>query len=204
MSGNASSVIPLLSEWENYIQDHPAGDLPGFAHWILSRQQTAKPPVRNSPTSGQLPTTARTALLITRIYRILGVLSKPKIKSLGFTKDMEFGVLIHVAIMDHPNKKELCSELLIENSTGVEITKRLAKKGLITESPDPNDRRSARLGITEKGKKILIDGAEWFTNLHTSFFNVLDKEENEQLVNLLYRLNQYHTSQLNNNPDFLE
>jgi DNA-binding MarR family transcriptional regulator len=202
MSGIATSVIPLLSEWEKYMRDHPDGDVPGFAHWVLAQQ-----PPKTTPTQTpnlQIPTTAQAGMLIARLHRIMSMLSKPKIKSLGFTKDLEFAVLVHVAIMDQPNKKELGRELLIENSTGVEITRRLAKKGLIIEKPDPNDRRSARLSLTEKGKKILMDGADWFRVLHTSFFNALEPEEKEQLLGLLNRLNQYHTGKIIETVDFLQ
>jgi DNA-binding MarR family transcriptional regulator len=206
MSGLATSVIPLLSSWEKYITDHPGGDTRGFAHWILSQE----PAPLTQPAAIPLPNTSRTddnargALLIARLNGFFRIYSKPIIKDLGFAKDLEFGVLVHVAIMDKPNKKELCRQLLIENSTGVEITRRLGRKGFITEQPDPNDRRSALLSITEKGKKAIYQGYEKLAPFHTSFFDTLTTEEKRQLVTLLDRINQYHTSRINARPDFLE
>lgn len=217
MSGLASSVIPLLSSWENYLSTHPEGDIPGFARWVLSQQHTGpstpkpeqatrsagpSPSVQQStaapssliPPSAELDDNAQGALLITRLHGLLRLYSKPIIKELGFTKDLEFGVLVHVAIMNRPNKKELCRQLLIENSTGVEVTRRLAKRGLITEQPDPNDRRSARLSVTEKGKQIIYRGYEKLAPFHTSFLDALTAEEKRQLVTLLSRINQYHSS----------
>jgi DNA-binding MarR family transcriptional regulator len=217
MSGLATSVIPLLSEWEKYTQDHPGGDIPAFARWILAGEKSAAPaapapPATPAPTptpqnanlNANLNDVAQAAPLITRNHRILRLFSKPIIKDLGFTKDIEFEAVVHVAIMDRPNKKELCRELLIENSTGVEITKRLAKKGLIAESPDPEDRRSALLSITDKGKKILQQGNNRLSPVHTSFLDALGPEEKRQLVNLLSRINKYHSDQLNYRPDLLE
>jgi len=203
MSGIATSVIPLLSEWEKYIRDHPGGDIPGFAHWILANQPNQNPPPPSNADK-QLPPTSQASLFITRLFRIFSLLSKSRIKSFGLTNDLEFATLIHVAIMDQPNKKELCRELLIENSTGVEITRRLSKKGLLAEKPDPNDRRSARLSVTEKGKKMLMHGAELFRDLHTTFYDILSTEEQLQLANLLGRLNQYHTKRINENPDLMK
>jgi DNA-binding MarR family transcriptional regulator len=202
----ATSVIPLLSAWEKYTQEHPDGDVVGFAHWILAQQQQQPPqPAPTAQrTSLELDDTAQGALLIARNHRILRLFSKPVIKDLGFTKDVEFSTMVHVAIMDHPNKKELCRELLIENSTGVEITKRLARKGLIAETPDPDDRRSALLTVTEKGKKVLQQGYNKLAPVHTSFLDALIPQEKHLLVNLLSRINQYHTGQINNNPDLLE
>jgi DNA-binding MarR family transcriptional regulator len=204
MSGLAKSVIPLLSEWENYTHENPEGDIRGFATWILAQHVPLQPPPPTNINSTDLNDTSQGALLIARLHRILRVLSKPIIKNLGFTKDMEFAVLVHVAIMDKPNKKELCRELLIENSTGVEITKRLAKKGLIAETPDPGDRRSALLSITDKGKKILLQGYDRLAAVHTSFLDALGIDEKRQLVTLLTRINQHHSEQINNRPDFLE
>jgi DNA-binding MarR family transcriptional regulator len=156
------------------------------------------------PISAALDDTARGALLIARNHRILRLLSKPVIKDLGFTKDVEFSAVVHVAIMDHPNKKELCRELLIENSTGVEITRRLARKGLIAERPDPDDRRSALLSITDKGRKILEQGYYRLAPIHTSFLDALDKEEKGLLVRLLARINTFHSDRINSDPEILE
>src|SRR5579872_5982489 len=116
------SVIPLLSSWETYIKTFPKGDIKGFARWILVNRDTPAKPAP-TPAASNLDASARSALLIGRLHRLLVLLSKPAVKKMGFAKDMEFAVLVQVAIMDHPNKKEVCGELLIENSTGVEITK---------------------------------------------------------------------------------
>ena len=144
--------------------------------------------------------TAQSTLLITHLYRILGFHSKPVIKKLGFTKDMEFAVLVQVTLMGRPNKKELCRQLLIENSTGVEITKRLAKKGLLLEEADEKDRRSARLSLTEKGKTLLQKGYQQLGAIHRGFLNTLSPEEQKQLVALLTRLDNEHTRHIANLP----
>ena len=142
MGLSASSVIPLLSKWEEYLSTNPDGDITGFARWVL----TASPEPSAATTSSTIPEkvdlddTAKSLLLISRLHRILQFRSKPIAKELGFTKPMEFSMLVQVAIMNKPNKKQLCQEMLIEGSTGVEITKRLAARGFIKEQPDANDR----------------------------------------------------------------
>ena len=160
---NPQSIIPLVSSWEQYIAAEPGGNIQDFARWLLAEKPS--PPsdsitlARHSlATDRHLDAMAASALLITRLQRIMHHRSKPAIKELGFTKDMEFAVLVQVALMGRPNKKELCRQLLIENSTGVEITRRLAKKGYLLETVDENDRRSARLSITEKGEKVIKKG----------------------------------------------
>lgn len=200
MAGIAISVIPLLSQWEKYTAEHPDGDVPGFAQWVLAGQQPAPPTTLRSEPQDNTPG----PLLIARIHNILRLLSKPTIKSLGLTKDIEFTTLLHIALMQAPNKKELCRELLIENSTGVEITKRLAQKGMIAETPNPKDRRSALLSLTAKGKKLLQQGNEKLGPVYTAFLTALTPEEKRQFVFLLSRINQYHTEQITRQPDLLQ
>ena len=121
------SVIPLLSSWEMYIKTFPKGDIKGFARWVLVNSEvpdflsnrgirssswltgTSPAPAKPAPTpaAGNLDASARSALLIGRLHRMLTLLSKPAVKKMGFTKDMEFAVLVQVAIMNHPNKKEV-------------------------------------------------------------------------------------------------
>jgi DNA-binding MarR family transcriptional regulator len=142
--------------------------------------------------------TAQSMLLIARLHRILTFLSKPVLKKIGFPKEKEFAVLVQIALMNSPNKKEVCRELLIEGSTGVEITRRLAKRGLILEGTDENDRRSARLTLTEKGQKTLLQAYEELGMLHTGFLDLFSEEEKLQFVGLLTRLEVEHTRRIAN------
>jgi|GEM_PF-1314611 len=173
----------------------------------LPPEGAATPPAHPQPPNQapnqppqQLDVTQQSTLLIVRLTRILGFLSKPIMKRSGFTKDMEFAVLVQVKLMDHPNKKELCRELRIENSTGVEITRRLAKKGLLLEEADEKDRRSARLSLTEKGKTVLRQLYEQMSPLYSGFLDALSPEEKKQLVALLSRLNEAHSLHIANLP----
>jgi len=150
------------------------------------------------PTHPQLDVTQQSTLLITRLTRILSFLSKPTVKKLGFTKDMEFAVLVQVKLMDRPNKKELCKDLLIENSTGVEITRRLAKKGLLLEEADEKDRRSSRLSLTDKGKTVMRQLYEQLGAIHTGFLDALSPDEKKNLVSLLSWLDQDRTRHIAN------
>jgi len=216
MGLSASSIMPLLSKWEEYLNQSPDGDITGFAHWILTEAApTAKSPAATtgSPTSpaltqpattqptppetpSNLDSTAQSLLLISRLHRIVQFRSKPIVKYLGFTKPQEFSILVQTAIMNNPNKKQLCHEMLIEGSTGVEITRRLTAKGFLKERPDVNDRRSALLSLTEKGKQTLLQGYTKLSPIHSEFLSTLNEAEKRQLVSMLARLNEYHTRQL--------
>ncbi|MBS1664407.1 MAG: winged helix-turn-helix transcriptional regulator [Bacteroidetes bacterium] len=207
MGLSASSIIPLLSKWEEYLSTNPEGDINGFARWVLSNQPE---PTQADPTQAETHTpktemdaTAHAAILIGRIHRILQFQSKPVAKELGFTKPMEFAMLVQTAIMQNPNKKELCQEMLIEGSTGVEITKRLATQGFIRVNTDSKDRRAARLSLTEKGKETLALGYTKLGPIHAGFLDALEPEEKQKLVDILARLNEYHTRQMSHDTSSL-
>jgi len=221
--------MPLLSKWEEYLNQSPDGDITGFAHWVLTEaaatgkspapttgSPTSPTPTTESPTPptspattqptttqptppetpSNLDSTAQSLLLISRLHRIVQFRSKPIVKYLGFTKPQEFSILVQTAIMNNPNKKQLCHEMLIEGSTGVEITRRLTAKGFLKERPDVNDRRSALLSLTEKGKQTLLQGYTKLSPIHSEFLSTLNEAEKRQLVSMLARLNEYHTRQL--------
>ncbi|MBS1602118.1 MAG: winged helix DNA-binding protein [Bacteroidetes bacterium] len=222
--------MPLLSKWEEYLNQFPEGDITGFARWVLATSattpaespapghtspapgHTSTAPGHTSPASGHtsppieeqsapepatnLDSTAQSLLLISRLHRIVQFRSKPIVKYLGFTKPQEFSILVQTAIMNNPNKKQLCHELLIEGSTGVEITRRLTAKGFLKEKPDVNDRRSALLSLTEKGKQTLLQGYTKLSPIHSEFLSTLNETERRQLVSMLARLNEYHTRHL--------
>jgi DNA-binding MarR family transcriptional regulator len=211
------SLIPLISSWEQYILTHPAGDLRDFGRWLQAPVSQPPPaPQRSTPSPEPAPAEpdsfaparlslginidldpgALGTLLVARLHMITHFLSKPVIRKLGFTKDAEFSVLIQVHLMNRPNKKELCRQLLIQNSTGVEITRRLAKKGLLRETIDPNDRRSARLSLTEKGQRLLKEGYSGFKSIHKGFLTPLSPEQQLQFVTLLTNLHEYHSANL--------
>ena len=160
----ASSVIPLLSKWEEYLSANPDGDITGFAQWILA----AAPPSAPDPV-----TIIQAPFLITHLYRDLQQRSKPIAKQLGLTNSLELDMLVHIATLKDPNKKQVCQEMLIENSTGVEITKRLVAKEFIEEKADSKDRRAARLSLTVKGQRTVLQGYTQLAPIHSDILNTL-------------------------------
>jgi DNA-binding MarR family transcriptional regulator len=177
MGLSASSVIPLLSKWEEYLSTNPDGDITGFARWVLSAARespaSATPssdPATSGPDSAAL---IQAPFLITHLYRELQQRSKPIAKQLGLTNSLELDMLVHIATLKDPNKKQVCQEMLIESSTGVEIAKRLVAKGFLREQPDTKDRRAARLSLTVKGKETVFHGYKELAAVHSDLLSTL-------------------------------
>jgi DNA-binding MarR family transcriptional regulator len=78
-----------------------------------------------------------------------------------------------------PIRRKWLKKCLLENSTAVEISKRLVQRGLIKEVADPNDKRATRLVATDKG------GLE---KVHTNFLDCLNEKEKKELIRLLERV----------------
>ena len=190
---NPGSSIPVLSQWEKFVRTHPSGSVEDFARWILKNEKEP-PPVKavsghKRATGEEIDRAARAGLLINRLYKLLGFFNKPIIRNMGLVKEHEFAVFAQLAISEKPNKKELAKETLIEVSTTVEITKRLVKKGLIKEEVDKTDRRAARISLTEKGRKLLMHHAPFFTVHLKEFLKSISEDEQRKLIDLLEKLN---------------
>ena len=198
----SSSVIPIISLWEEFSQRHPRGDALEFARWVLKRKQEKisrtgkrkKATATRDEANNEMTEEGRVMLLIYRLHRFMEIRSKPAIKKIGFAKPHEFAMLAEVYLLQRPNKKEVANKMLIEISTAVEITKRLVQRGLIKEVSDPNDKRATRLMITEKGMKKLYESYDGLHNVHANFLDCLDESEKRELLRLLEELEKFQAS----------
>jgi DNA-binding MarR family transcriptional regulator len=73
-----------------------------------------------------------------------------------------------------------------------EIIKRLVKNGLFEESPDKDDKRSTRISVTKKGKKVFQDSMKDITIVSKIMCGKLDNEEKQNLLDSLKKLNTFH------------
>ncbi len=196
-----TSVIPLLDQWEKFIEENPQKDIYAFANWLLASKQDQ---IRESgpPESGKgVENAVQAAILITRLQRYLGMYVKPAIKALGFTREHEYNFLYQVSKMNNPNKNDLSKENMVEFSTGRDIIRRLILKNLVSEKVNPDDKRAARLHLTAKGRKILDKSFDMIAETFTDFLGDLSLKEQVQLITLLNKLNKYQA--LKNNREIL-
>ncbi len=185
-----SSVIPLLEKWELFAAENPREDIYAFAQWLLASRQEEQRDSQTLP--GQSTVNAsRVAILITRLQRYLGLYIKPTVKALGFTREHEYNFLYQVSKMSKPNKNDLSKENMVEYSTGRDIIKRLIAKKMIQEKPDPDDRRASLLALTPKGGKILEKSFEIIADSFMDFLGDLSNKEQQQLIALLTKVNNY-------------
>lgn len=97
-------------------------------------------------------------------------------------------------LMDYPSltKMQLIEKNAHEKQSGIEIIKRLVRNGLFVESPDKDDKRSTRISVTEKGKKVFEESMKDITVVSKIMCGKLDENEKEQLLLTLKKLNTFH------------
>lgn len=97
-------------------------------------------------------------------------------------------------LMDYSSltKMQLIEKNAHEKQSGIEIIKRLVRNGLIDESPDPDDKRSTRVSVTEKGKKVFLESMKDITVVSKIMCGKLNDQEKENLLESLKKLNTFH------------
>jgi DNA-binding MarR family transcriptional regulator len=55
---------------------------------------------------------------------------------------------------------DISDELNVTNAAASQMLESLVQQGFIQRSEDPNDRRSKQIVLTEKGRKILVEGVQ--------------------------------------------
>lgn len=103
----------------------------------------------------------------------------------------EFGVLIELRLDGPPYKMtptQLYSRLLVTSGGMTGRIDRLEKRGLLSRSPDPQDRRSILVELTENGLDLIEGAAHAHYRIMEHLTEGVTSEERECLASLLKKL----------------
>jgi DNA-binding MarR family transcriptional regulator len=67
----------------------------------------------------------------------------------------QFGLLAHLRVLDGISVGALAETLVMDPTTLTRNLRPLERKGLVAMAPDPDDRRSRSLRLTEQGREVL-------------------------------------------------
>lgn len=127
---------------------------------------------------------------------LLGRYSKQLIKkSLEKHQDLvneDFTYLFRMMDYESLTKMQLIEKNAHEKQSGIEIIKRLVRNGLLSESPDVNDKRSTRIAVTQKGRQVFAQAMNDITLVSKIMCGKLDDSEKETLLVTLKKLNVFH------------
>ena len=93
--------------------------------------------------------------------------------------------------------QDLADKILIPNSSLTYVLDILENKKYIERKRDPNDRRRQLLSLTDEGETIFSDVYDVHYEYMSDIFNVLSKEEVEQLETLLKKVGKRAEEKLN-------
>lgn len=103
----------------------------------------------------------------------------------------ECGVLIELRLSGPPYKltpTQLYNRLLISSGGITGRIDRLEKRGLLCRSPDPEDRRSILVELTESGQDLIEKAGQTHFRIMERMAEGLTSEERERLAGLLRKL----------------
>ncbi len=200
------SAKPIIEKWEEYLVNSTDDSIHNFAKWILNekgdneqlRNQELQVYFDNQSELHKLSyLNSEAGYLIGRLYKFLKIYTKNILKECNFSSLDEFGILAYIDLKTVCSKKDAISETLIDNTTGIDIIKRLIKKEFVNEKTNPDDKREKLVSTSEKGKFALTSLYIKLGSVQDLLIGMEDKEK-INLVNFLKRLDIFHT-EINSN-----
>ncbi len=212
-------IIKLLELWKIFT-DNNVSDFKEFAVWILKND--LKKDIKNIPQNNKineinLNTDNKklnsledikekysqnyqflSAYLLFRLSKFIKIYTKELLSDSGLSSIDEFSFLALIDQLKEPSKKEICNYNLTEITTGMDIIKRLEKKGFATEIIDKNDKRAKRLKITPLGQEVINKTYQNLRELKVDILGNLNDEERNLIIKFLKQLDYFHTNLLKN------
>lgn len=133
-----------------------------------------------------------TIFLITRLYKSVKFYFKDILAQNNLNSLDDFTILATTIWKGQSTKKELCIYNMIDISTGMEIIRRLAKNGMLTEIQNQEDKREKLITITPFGVTTLINIFEESSKI-PDVMSDLEDEKRVELIQVLEKLNHFHT-----------
>lgn len=93
-----------------------------------------------------------------------------------------------VADLREPRLSDIAARLRISPRSATEVVDALEEADLVARTPDPEDRRAVRVGLTPAGRRTVARVSRARERASQEFFGVLDDTERATLTGLLLRL----------------
>ncbi len=132
------------------------------------------------------------AQLVVFLNRYAKFYTKDALKNTELQTVDEFGYLSILYTYPSLTKTELIYLNVQEKTSGTEVIKRLLRSELIHQFDDPDDKRSQRVALTEKGKTVLFEAFENMGNVSKIMSAGISYKEKQNLAYLLNKLAVFH------------
>ncbi len=180
-----NKTVELVNSWADFEAGHPDSGIKDFCRYYLASRRNKE--TLDNLFDGEMPPRADIVLakLMDRISRIHMIYIQIAMKGMKIQHFEEFSLLSAIANLKTPRKTEVIYHTINELSTGLHLLDGMKKRGYIHEKDDPEDKRSKRLSLTPKGKKILEVCYERFSKIPELLFKDLKEEDIRLCIQLL-------------------
>jgi DNA-binding MarR family transcriptional regulator len=131
-------------------------------------------------------------ILVSLMYRYARHYVKKAMKDSKLQTMEEFGFLMALVTRDSMTKTELIQTAVMEKTSGTEVIRRLLRLGLVREFPDPDDKRSVRVAITDSGRVAAFSLLPNMESVAKIVSGNLSPAEIGTLFGLLKKLDHFH------------
>lgn len=157
---NLIEVARYLEEYEKEtLKANEGFSMGAFAFW-LANKVAEKPREANftkeTDSINQQPIDVQISILIGRMAKFARNYSKKILSKTNLSGLDDYSFMATLMFYKSLTKSELTHHNLTESTSGADIIRRLEKHEYVEEFDDPNDKRSKRVKITEKGKKVMF------------------------------------------------
>ncbi len=146
------AIKTLIDHFESFESMTGQDDLGQFANWL--NQKINGPKTQTDLALGE-------EQLDQGILQSFGELShharhyvKKLVRDTPLSSWNDLVVVIVLYHMGSQRKSDVIQQSLMDLSPGIEVLKRLIKRGIIVEEPDPEDKRAKRVELSAEGQKL--------------------------------------------------
>ncbi|MEX2596225.1 MAG: hypothetical protein WEC59_04780 [Salibacteraceae bacterium] len=196
MSSTLDIIQQLISLLKAYEKEEKKITLNGFVSFLARNQkptpQSSKVSSATSLMESYGNTGASIAFHLTRLNKYAKYYVKEVFDGFALINGDDFGFLAALIEHESMSKTDLIVYNVHEVPSGMEVIKRLLKKGLIKEDISSKDRRIRLLSATDLGKNTFFQATQRMQQVAKIIPGDLNDQEQESLLELIKRLDCYH------------
>lgn len=190
---NTIGIIQELIQWfEKFVEANPENelDINSFIIWLNTRLFKDEHSDLQDYHSTDLD--MELTFLLALQNRYYKTYAKAALNDSDLSSPEGFSFLYHLNLADSYRKMELIKLHHLEPPSGIEVLKRLLKRGFIDEYDDPDDGRAKRISITESGRQKIKEILPKMEQVFSRMSADMTISEKMHVVSFLKQMNDFH------------
>lgn len=101
---------------------------------------------------------------------------------------LRMAAMFFIGSQKDPTMKDIASHLMVRPSSVTPLVRSMESKGFVVRKADPNDRRTVRIRLTEKGRKRLAEKRRMMEKHLGEVIGPLTEKEKTTFITLLEKI----------------